>query len=167
MLQALWALLFFAFASATTRADDTAVGAQFIGSWELVSLENRADDGTVKKPYGDHPVGRITYTADGRMSAQVMRGERQAFVNADLFGGTPEEKAAAYDGYVAYYGTFEVDSAAGVVRHHIAGSLFPNWVGGTQVRAYALDGDRLTLRTTPIAVDGQQVTAHVVWQRAR
>ncbi|MGH8595984.1 MAG: lipocalin-like domain-containing protein, partial [Gammaproteobacteria bacterium] len=66
-----------------TAADDTA---KLLGSWDLVSLENRGADGSVHHPFGTNPVGRITYTADGLMSAQIMHGSRQPFATATLYG---------------------------------------------------------------------------------
>jgi hypothetical protein len=147
-------------ARADTARDD------FVGSWDLVAVENRASDGGVERPFGDQPRGRITYTADGFLSAHVMHAERAAFATQGLYSGTPAEKAAAYDSYIAYYGTYGVDPAAGTVTHRITGSLFPNWSGSSQTRFYAFDGDTLTLSTPPMENDGRTLTVHVVWRRA-
>lgn len=145
-----------------------AVGAreQLVGSWDLVAVENRGSDGNVERPFGEHPRGRITYTADGFLGAHVMHEQRAAFATAGLYSGTPAEKAAAYDSYIAYYGRFDVDPAAHTVTHAITGSLFPNWSGSSQTRFYALDGDTLTLSTPPMEKDGKSITVHVVWRRA-
>lgn len=148
-------------------ADSAADTAALVGSWELVSLENRGADGSVHHPFGKAPVGRITYTADGRMMAQIMRDERQPFATSELYSGTQAEKAAAYDSYVAYYGTYAVDAATHTVTHKVTASLFPNWVGGDQQRFYALDGDALILSTKPFPAQGTEVTAHVVWRRTK
>lgn len=142
--------------------------AGFVGSWELVSVENRASDGSVTQPFGAAPHGRITYTPEGFMSAQVMRDARPAFGGAaSLFGGSATEKTAAYDGYLAYYGRYAVDAEAGTVTHRIEGSLFPNWSGSTQTRHYAFDGDSLTLTSPPFDAEGKRIVVHVVWRRAR
>lgn len=154
----------FALADATT--DNAAVAATLVGSWDLVSLENRGEDGSVHKPFGEAPVGRITYTADGRMTAQIMRDVRETFATDQLYSGSADEKAAAYDSYIAYYGSFAVDPAAGTVTHRITGSLFPNWSGGEQTRFYTLAGDTLTLSTPPFASNGREISVHVVWKRA-
>lgn len=153
-------------AAAAPAADDAARAA-LIGSWDLVSLENRAADGSVKQPLGAAPVGRITYTADGHMSAQLMHGTRAPFAADALYGGSADERAAAYASYIAYYGSFTVDAAAGVVRHRVTGSLFPNWVGSEQVRHYVLDGDQLTLSAPSTDAQGRPVSARVVWRRQR
>lgn len=142
--------------------------AAFVGSWDLVAVENRASDGSVTRPFGDAPRGRITYTPDGFLSAHVMRDARPAFAGgATLYGGTPTEKAAAYDSYIAYYGRYAVDAAAATVTHRIEGSLFPNWSGTAQTRHFAFDGDTLTLRSPPFESGGKTIEVHVVWQRAR
>ena len=140
--------------------------AALIGSWDLVSVENRAIDGSVSKPFGAAPVGRITYGADGHMSAQLMRAGRASFASNELYGGSDAEQRKAYQSFIAYYGSFEVNSATQVVTHHVIGSLFPNWSGRDQRRRYAIKGDELELSSRPFIAQGKQVTAHVLWRRA-
>ena len=84
-----------------------------------------------------------------------------------FIGGTPEEKAAAYASYIAYYGPFDVDPAAGTVTHHVIASLLPNWVGGDQVRSYRFEGDTLILSSKPFPAFDTEVTPHVVWRRVK
>jgi len=153
-------------ALADAATDNAAVAAALVGSWDLVSLENRGEDGSVHKPFGDAPLGRITYTADGRMTAQIMRDVRKTFATDQLYSGTADEKAAAYDSYIAYYGTYTVDAAKHTVTHTVEASLFPNWVGGQQQRFYTLDGEQLILSTAPFPAHGTVVTPRVVWRRA-
>jgi hypothetical protein len=139
---------------------------RLVGSWDLVAVENRGSDGSVEQPFGSAPRGRINYTADGLMSAQVMHAERAAFATQGLYDGTPAEKAAAYDSYIAYFGRYELDPAAGTLTHAITGSLFPNWSGSRQTRYYSFDGDTLTLSSPPMEKGGRAITVHVVWRRA-
>ena len=157
--------LAFALSAGVISATELSDREQLIGSWDLVSLENRATTGEIFQPLGEHPVGRFTYTADGKMSAQLMRGDRVVFKTTELYSGTAAEKATAYDSYVAYYGSFEVDPALHKLTHHVAASLFPNWTGGEQIRFYELHGDELILSTKPFQARGKEVTAHVVWRR--
>jgi len=51
------------------------------------------------------------------------------------------------------------------VIHHVKASLFPNWVGTDQERFVVWDGARLLLSTAPTVLGGQQLTAHLVWER--
>jgi Lipocalin-like domain len=51
------------------------------------------------------------------------------------------------------------------VLHHVELSLFPNWVGVTQERLVKLSGDRLTLSTRPLLLQGRQQTAQLLWER--
>ncbi len=149
-------------------ADNTGdKAAALVGSWELVSLENHGEDGSVHQPFGKAPVGRITYTADGRMMAQIMGDERTVFGTDVLYTGTEAEKAAAYDSYIAYYGSYTVDVATHTVTHKVTASLFPNWVGGNQQRFFALDGDTLTLSSKPFPAYGTVVKPKVIWHRAK
>ena len=90
-------------------------------------------------------------------------------LRANIAYGRPEatdaEVRAAYDGYLAYWGTFDLDAARGTVTHHVRGSLYPNWVGQDQVRAYSLEGRRLTLRTPPMKQRGREVVGLLTWER--
>jgi hypothetical protein len=44
---------------------------RFVGTWRLVSLEARSDDGRVDYPLGRDALGVITYDAQGHMAAQL------------------------------------------------------------------------------------------------
>jgi hypothetical protein len=61
---------------------------------------------------------------------------RPAFARANLRLGTPAERAAAADTYVSYAGTWSVITQHGrsELRHRVAFSLLPNWVGTELVR---------------------------------
>ena len=140
-------------------------GNRFRGVWRLVSYQAIMPDGSVRHPLGEDPVGRLTYDAEGRMAVQFMRRERPSFASGEMRGGTPEEMKTAFHGYVAYYGTYSADEAAGTVTHHIKASLFPNWVGQSQQRTFELTGDRLTLTTPPTPAAGGLVTLVLEWER--
>ena len=105
------------------------------------------------------------YDGDGRMAVQFGRRGRAPFASAEMRGGTAEEMKAAFHGYVAYFGTYAVDEAAGTVTHAVEGSLFPNWEGQAQVRHYRLEGNRLTLTTPPLPAAGGMVTLVLEWER--
>lgn len=130
-----------------------------------MSWESRAATGEVSYPFGEHPVGVLTYDSKGRMSAQLMRRNRPAFRSADLFRGTPDEIKTAFEGFIAYFGTYTVDQKASTVTHHVEGSSFPNYVGTDLKRSLGVSGGRLTLRTEPFAIGGQTAVGVLVWER--
>ena len=137
------------------------------GTWELVSyIAQDNHGGPITYPLGADALGLIMYTADGYMSAQLMRRHRPAFDRPESDGGTPEQAAAAAAGYLAYSGPFEVDESTGVVHHEVRVSLLPNWLNGTQLRQSKLDGDHLTLSAITTAPDGVDTISTLVWKRA-
>jgi len=140
---------------------------QFVGAWKLVSSEFRRSDGEVTYPMGRDTAGMLMYDANGHMSAQVMRSNRPAFASGDQLKGTPEEIKAAFEGCVAYYGTYEINEEEGTVTHHVEGCSFPNWVGTAQRRFFEFSGNRLMLSSAPIPMGGEQVTATLTWERAQ
>src|SRR5437588_10813005 len=104
------------------------------GAWRLVSWENRRANGEVSFPMGEKPVGINIYDPSGYMSGQIMRAGRPEFVSGHMRRGTADEVRAAFEGYLAYFGRYTFDTAAGVVTHYPDGALFPNWVGVAQPR---------------------------------
>jgi hypothetical protein len=133
-----------------------------IGTWRLVAWEAHTN-GTVTRPFGDNPVGYITYTADGYVFVQIMRPGSRNFVDNGQFGRTAEEMMRAL-GFGAYGGTYEVQD--GVVVHHIEVSLFPDWPGADRRRTLEWDGDRLVLTTLPTDADGATRFSRLTWKRA-
>jgi hypothetical protein len=97
----------------------------------------------------------------------VMSPGRPRFASGDVEQGTPEEIKAAFGGYGAYFGTYEINEAEGFVIHHVEGSLFPNNIGTDQKRFFELSGDQLVLKPPPRQAAGEQQTLRITWQRVK
>lgn len=136
---------------------------KFIGTWKLLSLESKTEDGNVNYPLGKDVSGYLTYTEQNFMSVSMMQPNRPIFKSLDIKGGVIEEKVAAIDGCVSYCGRFTIQGKK--IIHHIELSLFPNWVGIDQERFYEFQSDRLILSTSPFLIEGQKQTAHLIWQK--
>jgi Lipocalin-like domain len=134
-----------------------------VGTWRLISWENRTLDGEVSHPLGEDASGYIAYNEDGYVFVAIMRPARRPFRSGDLLSGSAAEKASAAETYVSYCGRYEFHGDT--VLHHVELSLFPNWVGVTQERLVTISGDRLTLSTRPLLLEGRQQTAQLLWQR--
>ena len=65
------------------------------------------------RPYGD-AIGRLSYDENGNMSGQVMRPDR---AKVELGEGNAQQVRAAYLGYIAYFGTYEVAADGQSVVH--------------------------------------------------
>jgi hypothetical protein len=134
-----------------------------IGVWRLIGCERKFENGQIGYPYGEKPIGRITYDKAGRMSAQLMRPGRRSSVpsGVSLIAGnaSSEEIHEAVDGFIAYFGTFDVDESAQTVTHHVQACLVPSWVGTDLKRTYRLSANRLVLTATTTSV------LEIVWER--
>lgn len=139
---------------------------RLVGAWQLVSYSTRTADDQVGYPLGIDAVGLIIYTPDGYMSAQIAAADRAPYASRRVHGGTPEERAAAAAGYLAYSGPFRVDEAESAVWHHVQLSLYPNWIGDGQKRYAHLDGDLLTLTSDPLVFRTTTLWPTLVWRRA-
>ena len=138
---------------------------QLAGVWRLVSSEFRTSGGEVIYPLGEDAQGQAIFTETGFMSGQLMRQGRPQFASGNQASGTAQEMEAALQGYVAYYGTCEVDVEKQTLTTHVDGSMYPNWVGGFQTRFYQLDDKHLTLTTPPITIGEEEITGVLVWER--
>ena len=132
---------------------------RLVGDWTLISYDAIAPDGTRRHPYG-RAVGRLSYGPHGHMAGHVMRPDR-APVDTH---GDGQKFRAAFRGYIAYFGTYEVSDAGDTVVHHVEGALNPSWVGGDQVRRMSFHGDLLVLETD--VVKGGRPIRHVLtWRK--
>lgn len=136
----------------------------FVGTWRLVSYIFTPDGGEAFHPYGEKATGLITYTADGFMHVAIMDSARGTYDANDFQGGSVEQQAAAARSYLTYSGRYEV--LPDRVLHIVEVSLLPNRSGVTIERFVSLDGDRLTLTTPPMSLDGSTGTGQIVWQKA-
>ena len=131
-----------------------------IGTWTLEAFEMVAGDGTVTTPFGDHPLGRLMYGADGTMSAVFGAPNRAAF--GSRAGDADEAQwAEVARRFVAYAGHWTRDGE--VVRHHVAVALIPDWIGTTMERVIGERDDRLTLTVEPRTPGGR--AQRLVWAR--
>lgn len=129
----------------------------FVGTWRLISQHTHHPDGSITPSRGDNAEGILMYDAVGNMSVQLMRTDDQAQQYSDLGSLT-----TALDGFLAYFGTYEVDEAQQRVMHHISGASYFGYRGTTQTRQYEFEGDQLTLKA--LAPDGVSLRV-LIWQR--
>lgn len=120
---------------------------KLVGTWRVVYYIDTDPSGKVTYPFGENPRGYFVYDSTGHLSVQIMRmPARPMFGSGDEDKGTEAEVRAAYDAYVAYFGTYRIDEANSVVTHVVEGSLHPSYTGTDQPRPFKLDGDVLIIQ---------------------
>ena len=123
-------------------------GASLVGTWKLVSAED-VDPKTgkwVPFTFGNPPCGFFLYDAAGHASIQIMTTPPTVLSTPDQ--PTPDEALEIFNGYIAYFGTYETDERN--IYHHVEGAWDPSQVGSVQTRPYEIDADTLII--------GDQVT---------
>lgn len=128
----------------TIPAAAQVTAADFVGTWELASIESPTPDGgwgPASLPMAGTPVGIIMYDGLGNMAVQITSEPRGV--------ETPASEAEIVNGYVAYYAKYEVDAEAGTVRHHRRSHVNPALASLSVVRYFAFAGDTLTLTIAP------------------
>ena len=143
------------------RPEALASANPLLGTWKLKSYVMTSGTGETSTPYGEHPIGYLSYSADGRMQAIGTSSGR--IVPRDL-ALTDEEQAALQKTMFAYAGTYSVE--AGKVTHHVDISWNEVWTGTDQVRFYKMNGNNLTLTSRAInPTSGTEAQYAVVWEK--
>jgi len=137
----------------------------FVGTWRLVKSEFQRKDGATIYPFGKDAEGLLIYDEQNHMSVQIMQVGRSLFASGDRLIGSLEEIKAAFDGYLAYFGEYKVNTENHTINHQIKASLFPNWVGREQIRLFEFSGDCLTLKTLLTPTAGPTTTGILIWER--
>jgi hypothetical protein len=136
---------------------------QFIGTWELIKCIAIHQDGKITFPYGENPNGQILYDTNGNMMVEIMNREIEKFNNENLFQGTPEEIIPAYNGFLAYYGTYQILADTNLIIHNIEACSFPNWVGQNQQRRFEFQDNKLILKTP----QNSSVQFELTWEKLK
>ncbi|HZQ20689.1 MAG TPA: lipocalin-like domain-containing protein [Terriglobales bacterium] len=131
-----------------------------VGTWSLVGAVSTASSGERNEnPYRVNPSGLLTYSPEGRVIALISFGGRKPL---SMRAGT-EEKAEAFDTFLAYAGRYTV--AGDKVTHRVEISSIQNYVNRDLVRTIRFDGNRITLVTPPTSLNGKVQTIELTWQR--
>src|SRR5262245_1560536 len=113
---------------------------------------------------GEHPIGYLGYSADGRMYATITADNRTKPRDADP---TDEQRAKLHQTMTAYAGTYTL--LPGKVIHHVDISWNEAWTGTDQVRFFKLDGNILTITAAPnkSPMDGREDRTVLVWEKVK
>jgi hypothetical protein len=102
-------------------------------------------------------VGRITYDAGGRVTSLLMSGRR----NEADGSSSPSEVQGEF---TAYFGTYQIDAAQGVITHQVAASLSGIRASGELRRSYEVK-DGMLILGFPATQNGVPVTNRLIWKR--
>ncbi len=123
-----------------------------VGTWKLVRATARDGAGApLPEPYGGKGIGRVTFTADGRMQSVVCDGRKEM---------PPGESRD----YSSYCGNYSFDGARLVTRVDAASD--PGRIGSDQVRGVRFEGeDRVVLVPPPRRSAGKEEHRELTWER--
>lgn len=151
-------LLWAALGPAVAVADDNPL----LGTWKLKSFVREvAGAGERYNQMGEHPDGYLSYASDGRMLAFFV-SDNQLRPRTEP---TDEERIKLHKGMLAYGGTYKL--SPGKVVHHIDIEWDGRRLGTEQVRFYAVEGDKLVIKTEPnkSPVDGRDGVGILTFER--
>jgi hypothetical protein len=122
-----------------------------VGTWKLVRATARDGTGAaLPEPYGGNGIGRVTFTAEGRMQSVVCDGRREM----------PSGQTRDYN---SYCGNYTFDGARLVTRVDAASD--PSRIGSDQVRGVRFEGERVVLTPPPRQSGGKEEYRELTWER--
>jgi hypothetical protein len=145
--------LFWMGAGVGTSDVSAQTASAFGGTYDLVRTESLNDRGawmTSTNVFGPGASGVIMYDGVASMSVHIVRQDREAPSTA----GMP-------NGYMAYYGGYDVDAERRIVIHRREGHINPDQATQVAERGFEFDGDFLFLTVEP----ARQL--RIVWRRRR
>jgi hypothetical protein len=118
-----------------------------VGTWQVVDwwvLD--AKSGERQHPYGRQPAGFYVFDATGHVFVHVARSPEASRLAPGRWRTLPaDELRAMLEQRLAYFGSYSVDAARGIVSEHVESDLARELAGTTRNVPYRLDGDRLLL----------------------
>ncbi|MFE4754998.1 lipocalin-like domain-containing protein [Streptomyces mirabilis] len=146
----------------------TDIRSRLLGAWRMVDMKIVKGDELLDLPIGptEECGGLLVYGESGGMSATLSRLGRPSFADASIGGGTLGEKARAFDTFISYTGTFDVNEEKSSVTHRVQYASAPHMVGQALERICIFDGDVLTLDTPPMNFNGEPLGSYIKWAKA-
>src|SRR5262249_6179587 len=145
---------------------DVPLSQALIGTWRLVSREDRTGSGErrIDPGLGADPIALLVYDRGGNFAAQFMKRERRSAPVAA--GSSVANNSQAVGGYDAYFGSYTVDDAAGSVTQRLVGALSAENVGMVLTRSMRVSDDELVIQLDTASADGTPVVRTLRWTRA-
>jgi hypothetical protein len=142
-----------------------------IGAWRLVRIEYLGPRGPIADPfYQADSTGIIIYDSSGWMSVHIVAPQRRGWdVPAARLSSVAKSqdtrlKAAAFDTYYTYSGTWDFDEGTSVVTHHVKASLIPAETGLNYAQNATFESGRLIF-TVRIGGKGEETVRRKIWER--
>ena len=131
-----------------------------IGAWCLKQWFIQYEDGRTRYPFGTDAVGQLLYTHDGQMSAIIMGPGRPGFAQNSPRLVTENQKAAAFDSYFQYAGSWHIKGD--VVVHRVEFALNPDFVGTLQRRHVSFPGSGRLILSAAEEATGKGTRYHTL-----
>jgi hypothetical protein len=140
-------------ASVDDDADD------LVGVWKLESFSLQVLGEQPTEIFGQHPIGYLILTVEGRMMTIITRADRKP-------AATVDERAALLDSMVSYTGRYRVEHNRIIIRPDVAWNEI--YSGTEQIRYYTLNGNKLSIRTAEqlsAVLPGKKVVGTLTYER--
>jgi hypothetical protein len=142
-------LLIAALPASGSRSPSHPRRAELLGAWRLVRIDYWGPKGPAPDPfYQPDSDGLLIYDASGWMSVAIGARHREPVDVPEsrldpAAPGAVQARAAAFDSYYAYFGSWSYDRSRSVVTHHVESSLISSENGLDYSQELSIEGGRL------------------------
>jgi hypothetical protein len=159
-------------AASADRGDPAHLARQdLIGAWRLVRIEFSGPQGPIADPfYQADSTGVIVYDSSGWMSVHIVAPHRHGWevpaarLSSIAMSQDLKLKAAAFDTYYTYFGTWDFNEETSVVTHHVKSSLIPAETGLNYAQTATLESGRLIF-TVRSGSKREETVRRKIWER--
>lgn len=144
---------------------DRNLNAQVQGVWQLKSRIDVDASGKlhIDPSLGADPLGILCFSRD-HFAAQFMKRDRSGEPMA-VQAAQGANNSSASNGYDAYFGSYTVDQASGLLKVRLEGAITPSNIGSEFERQIRVQGNELTITLATTSVEGIPITRTLTFTR--
>lgn len=141
------ALLLALLALPAWTLDRPAPATPLVGTWHVAEWWVRdTKSGERQYPYGRQPTGYYVFDATGRMFVHIAGEDVGNRMPPGRWRTLPADRLRELiERRLAYFGSYSVDAARGVIAEHVESDLVRELSGASRDVPFRIDGDRLLL----------------------
>lgn len=138
---------------------------QVQGVWQLTSRVDVDSSGKrhIDPALGADPLGMLCFSRD-HFAAQFMKRDRSGEPTA-VQAAQGANNSSASNGYDAYFGSYTVDQASGLLKVRLEGAITPSNIGSEFERQIQVQGNELTITLATTSAEGIPLSRTLTFAR--
>ena len=141
------------------------------GTWKMSYCQSFDVDGNELENPFNGGTGIISYGEDGMMATQIMKKSYEKSIVGNKKHASLSDYKTAFESYIAYFGSYNINKEDNTVNHLVQGSLWPNLIGLTLARRFEFkdSGNTIVLSTLEAEpyIEDKKIIQSFAWTKVR